>query len=529
MAVESIPLVESVVSLDWMQDNIDEVEGEGLHGLRNFANESTPALVALIALAWMQDGLNSLEVEAIEYTSYLANREIEAAIQVVEMPFMESIEPSDVAALDSLRLLARENPTLLERALNHPSHPNGIEDSFTPIIATLWGVARSNPALVDDLLNPSRTNLERRTIALPLAGEVTLAIIRTGPGAARSMDLLEHAVRNAEEFMGVPFPTNFVALLFEDAVSGSSAGTNFGSHIAIRPKYDIDDGSHEAEFVPSSIAHEVAHYYWSGNEDWVDEGGADLVESVSEAARIGSRVGVNRPPCVYATNLSELEGLGASRGHAEYVCNYSLGQRLFVDLYRTLGKEQFQEAFRSLYLASEVEDDADNREGTSVGIEQVTEAFAATDSTAGAVIARWYDGSVPYDLSALDTSPVDPSLPGINGRIDSAHIAFGPTKPAVSEFSSKNTNNWTLLVLKISYQVFSLKEEVHLDIVEFYEDGTEFSRRSVTVTAKAAYIGGTYSFSVGASPSKGWALGRYFVYVYDGDRKVAEVQYTVTP
>ena len=119
---------------------------------------------------------------------------------------------------------------------------------------------------------------------------IILVIIRTGPGAARSMDLLEHSVRGAEELMGVPLPPNYVGLLFENAVSGSFAGTNFGTHIAILPKYDVDDGSHEAEFTDQSMAHEVAHYYWSGNADWIDEGAAELMASVSESMRPGRSI-----------------------------------------------------------------------------------------------------------------------------------------------------------------------------------------------------------------------------------------------
>ena len=42
---------------------------------------------------------------------------------------------------------------------------------------------------------------------------------------------------------------------------------------------------HEAENAGSVIAHEVAHYYWSGNADWVDEGAADFMASIIEGAR----------------------------------------------------------------------------------------------------------------------------------------------------------------------------------------------------------------------------------------------------
>ena len=97
-------------------------------------------------------------------------------------------------------------------------------------------------------------------------------------------------------------------------------------------------------------------------------------------------------------------------------------------MYRTLGDEKFRQGVRLLYLASEVEDDADDYRGTSVGIGHVREAFRSDDGVQTAVISRWYDGTQPHDLSNLDSGPVDPGLSGINGRIDEGALRY-PTSP----------------------------------------------------------------------------------------------------
>ena len=138
--------------------------------------------------------------------------------------------------------------------------------------------------------------------------------------------------------MGLPLPSNYVGLLYENSVSGSNAGTNYGTHIAILPAYDVDDGSHEAMFAGHNNAHEVAHYYWSGNANWVDEGAADLMAAFMDGARNGHPADVTNPPCPHAGNIAELESLGIAQGGIEFGCNYSLGERLFLDLYRSLGK-----------------------------------------------------------------------------------------------------------------------------------------------------------------------------------------------
>ena len=141
---------------------------------------------------------------------------------------------------------------------------------------------------------------------LPLSGETQLTIQRSKPGAARSMDLLEHAVRTTEEFMGEPFPVRYVGILFKDAVHAAegSAGTNFGHVIAQRAKYDVDDGSWEARYLPSLTAHEIAHYYWGGDEEWIDEGAATFMEFIIENARTGAPLAADQYPCAYYANLN---------------------------------------------------------------------------------------------------------------------------------------------------------------------------------------------------------------------------------
>ena len=519
----------SVVSLGWMQDGIEELEVTTIEKLSYIANKDRGVGLSIVALDWVQDGIEDSEVDLIDTLASIANKNAGEALRIVSMPFLETVEPPDISAINSLRLLAAFEPETFVRVMSHAALLDGISNDIAPIVATLNGVAKTTPGLIDVLLDPSRVLLERRIITLPLSGDVVLDIIRTAPGAVRSMDLLEHSVRSAEEYMGAPLPTNYVGLLYESAVHGSYAGTNFGTHIAILPKYDIDDGTTDAKFAGSNIAHEVAHYYWSGNEDWVDEGAADIMASIIEGAGTGAPIAVTNPPCAHAGGIAELESLDISRGDIEFRCNYSLGERLFVDLNLTLGDERFRQGFRALYLASEIEDDADDLRGTSVGIDHVGEAFRSDDEAERTVIARWYNGTEPYDLSRLDSGPIDPGLPSINGRIDETYIVTSTGGPPVSDFSAQDITDWVYLTLKYSYKVSGPTREAPMEIVEYYEDGFEFSRRSHTLTAEARYSGGTSWFSVGQSPSGKWAPGRYVVYVYAGERKVAEVEYEVTP
>ncbi len=527
IAVRSRAVASAIVALGWVQDGIDGLEAEAIRWVNNIKNPDVAASV--MSLGWVEDNFVPPEVRAIEQLSYVANRDAEAAMRIVGMPFVRTIEPPDISAITSLGQLAAFRPDAFIRVMAHPTVQVGIPDDWTPIVATLNGVAKTNPGLIDVLLDGTAVSVQRRTITLPLAGDVSLSIIRTGPGATTSMDLLEHSLREVEEFMGEPLPTNFVGLLFADAVTGYAAGTNFGTHIAILPKYDVADGSFEAGIVGSTIAHEVAHYYWSGNQSWVDEGAANFMASVIDGARTGRPVAATRPPCAYASNLGELESLGISRGDIEFQCNYSLGERLFADLYRTLGPEKFRQGIRALYHASEIEDDDEKVRGTPVGVVHLREAFNSDDGSEISVISRWYAGTESYDLSLLDTDPVDPNLPGINGRIDEAYVVTTKGGPAVSTFSPQDVPGRVYLTLNYSYDVIGDPHEVRFEIVEYFQDGFEFRRRGTEFTAKDGYKGGTSRYSVGPSPPRKWAPGRYGVYVYAGEQKVAEVQYEVTP
>ena len=295
-------LASAITSLRWVADGIDVPEREGVQGLVNLATFYRPVFSALIGRPWVADGLNESETEVVQDLRWVAYGDQAAALRLLDMPFLEVIEAADADAVDSLRLLAYWRPQDFQRLLSHPTLSGGISDFWAQIVALLNDVSVTNPKLIDVLLDPGQVTVEQRTVSLPLAGNVDLAIIRTGPGALRSMDLLEDGVRRAERFMAEPFPTRHVALLFEETVSDSSPGANLGSHIAVRPEYDVDDGGPEAESAPRVIARQAARYYWSGNRDWVDEGASDFMASIAENDRTGQPVDPVNPPCAHAQN-----------------------------------------------------------------------------------------------------------------------------------------------------------------------------------------------------------------------------------
>ena len=524
-------LASSVVEFTWMQDSINELELETISWIGNFSNPTVAASVT--SLIWVQNGISPQRTRTIEELSYLSNKDAAQASRIVEMPFLEFLDPADVSAIESLTNLAWFRQDDFQRVLSHPTLSNGITDDWAKIVATLYGVSKNNPPLFDKLLDPNQVTLEERIIDLPLAGETHLAIIRTGPGAERSMDLLDHATRTIEAYMATPLPTNYVGLLFEDAVPGDSAGANFGTYVGALAKYDIDDGSSEADFAGSLIAHEVAHYYWSGNRSWVDEGIADFMGSLSENTRSDHPIEVTNSPCAYAPNILELEALDPEVGESTYTCNYALGERLFIDLYRSIGEEEFRRGLSNLYLISQTEDDGATRENIELGIDHVKAAFTGDEAVempiVNTIAARWYDGSEPYPMPEESTGLTNPILRTINGRVHTAYLSASHEGTPVTSISADAVDDYLWLLLRWDYEVGS-DTEVPLDLVHYYEDGFEFGRRTVTFTADSRHNGSLWSWwlQVGQSPDNPWAVGNYGLHVYNEGRKLVELEYEVT-
>ena len=222
------------LALPWVADGISRAEASVIRSMGSIAYRSAAAAEIVIALHWVADSVSDTEADAV-YN--LSGMDVDAAIRVMDMPFLQTLEGADMAALDSLGLMDADQ---LADILSRPMLKDGITDDEAPIVSMLYGALEDAPDLVDTLLAPEATIVERRTVDLPLAGEVELAIVRTRPGARRSIGLLENAVREAENLMGEPLPTRYVGLLYED-VLGPWAGANFGTHIAIGTRYDVDE------------------------------------------------------------------------------------------------------------------------------------------------------------------------------------------------------------------------------------------------------------------------------------------------
>ena len=571
---KEVPAVaKTLLSFPWIADGLSQNESRALRGFRGLYEIDSSRLSALTRKPWFKDGLSYEEFRLVGDLGNLARRSEADFLAIIDMPFLKTLDPADFLAVNSLSRLtscsddrayfslecSESEPDgvrvskKFRQAMSHPTISGGISDEEAKIVATLFSARRYNPDIFEPLLDPDTVTLEERTIDLPHTGETPLTIIRIRTGSERTMDLLERAVRDVEGFMGTPLPVRHVIYLAENTVAGGAA--NAWSNLNGIHEMDTDE-------IPEVdtlhvLAHETAHWYWGHywSRHWVAEGLATFFQSFTRTqAEVDPGVPVvpiwrtHWPPCPIHSNIAELEKLDREEGVISY-CSNSFGERLARDLWRTLGDSVFREGLANLYLTA--------RSGAPVGgcekvmwagMCEVGTAFKAAApadeaATVDKVLGRWFDNSEPYDISHLDTSPPNSSLPdGV--KITQAYISLDEDRPEVTRtdsFSADEIWERVFLNLHFSFPAVQQERELPITVVEHYEDGLPYRIINRTHTLHSGRTQMSRSYLVGAGPGytwrirndagadRSWRPGRYWVYVYSEGQKVAEVEFEVTP
>ena len=501
-----------VVAYLWMVTFKDEAVGRWLLGLP-FIEEVTPenargaAILVRTGLLgrplaetvietwWIVDGLDDREIAMVDSLHLIANKDQETALRILDMPFLTTIETSDMLAMRSLSRIRD-----IRQLMSHPILSEGITDTWAKRIAVVYEHSNARHILLD----PAIELVTERRVTLPLTGEATIALISRSSKSEQVLDIMESAIRHHESFMMAPFPIDYIILVLEGPEFGAG-GYSKETHIFLQREQRVN---------AYAIAHELAHFYWGyGGSFWVNEGAADLL------AFSNLQLGHLNSLCTETRTIVELEQ-SSTRSAVPLLCSYSLGMRLFADLERSLGENKFRQGFRNLYLAQ--------RDAGYWGVDQVVAAFEAVDNvpegSVGRVFGRWYYGTHPYDEAVWDPQSVDERVPSVNGLISDAYVSAtsgGP--PAISMSGSGQSSRTAWLTLSIDYDVVQ-DAEVDIEIVKYFEDGFAYGSKlaSFAVDANRTSMEVEIPFVVDL---KG---GQHGIYVYIEGRKVAQVEFDVT-
>ena len=386
---------DAIQALTWIQDGVSVTEDYPVAILTELAIQTDSLFSEVMEKPWVRDGLTGQEAYGVSRFFALAGEtygrpHVESALRIIDMPFLNTFEPVDAAALAELALLGSEGDgSYLRQVLDHPSLSEGIMDRDTLIVSVLHSVVRRSPETLNILLEPNQVYREERTIQLPLGGETDLAVIRIAPGTFRTIDILEEIVRQQEEFTKVAFPTGLVAIVnIEISTGGGPSGI-----ITLRT-------GNEENF--ELIAHEAAHTYWSFYPPWIREGAAELMAKIVIGELDQAPASPNDTGCSLADTIGELDQLTYgpdADGDAVWWsgCMYTMGLGLYADLYNSLGDEEFRRGFGGLYLKMRHDEHNDECFGVERGLCYVYKAFIEDASPgfaddASQVIDRWYYG-----------------------------------------------------------------------------------------------------------------------------------------
>ena len=504
-----------------------------LHNAKWLQSNQPDAAGKLARLPWITDGVDPTEEKILEDlleiliigfrpgSLNVTGRPAKPVDTLLDMPFLQSIDTGDDLAIQSLRDVARKDKILLKVILGDPNLRSGITDEWTPIIATLWGAQEHNPSLIPMLLNPEQVFIESRNVELPHTGTVELHIVRLeSSGNPKTMNILEEAVKNVEFFMSLPLPVQMVSVLFADSVTPSYTGNNFGSGITVLPKNEID-----AEQLPGIFAHEVAHYYWRDNRNWIDEGMAEMIKGYHKWQTKETTMTASRYPCPHFSNIEQLERENPGTKRDAFRCNYSLGIRIFLDLWLELGDVPFREGAQRLYEQTKTGE---------AGVEEVRATFNRPET-----VERWYSsakvGTVRGSAKVGTVRGIDENEPTwkldeIHGTINDAVIILAKGGPKVESFSTRRHQGYAYLQFDYTHPTFIEDSwTVDLMMTEVFEDGFTYKVRPLELTVKGIHVGGSWRISVGPGKGRKWKPGKHIVMLHDQNgTKIAEVQWTVT-
>ena len=142
------------MNLEWMGDGIDASDAEAIKWIGNFGDAEV--MSSVVALPWVQDGVGRQETRAIKEISHLAYKDVGEASRIMAMPFLKTLEPPDVSALESLVQMLWFRLADYQRVISHPTFSNGITDDWTKIVDIQYDMSRVNPDLADALLDPDQ-------------------------------------------------------------------------------------------------------------------------------------------------------------------------------------------------------------------------------------------------------------------------------------------------------------------------------------------------------------------------------------
>ena len=533
--------------------NVSTTRSAGLHAIRNVrtgrwklpsgsntvtetsnSDDSSDVRAALTSditgLPWVADGLTTQETVTRNWLSFLQNHEPALAQSLTGMPFLQDYNPGDQAAIESVVAIAFVYDDLdfvtETLAISELADGGGLDNDEAKIVST-FALAYAQGLDFEIELLAEYGQIEESTVTGRYNNSITFCVIRlfTDLDNSAVMTAAKDAVSHAEELMGKALPTDFVAIAIHD---GPADGVN--NSISIRIDRDLDTNAVSDRLRLGVIAHEIGHYYWylPGREyDWLAEGAAEYIAAYAEKKKYNDAdLYTHFQPCPYYRTVEHLRADAPSEFSSGIICNYSLGERLFINLGRSMTDTAFKTAFRKLHRDAEASLDNGNDPG-----ELLLQAFCSTCASnprnlgaTGFTLARRYGERILTDrTTATGTVPrlgqvASTTIEGV--RDYTKYFGFAEI-PA----SSPDPRRWVGLFFD---NVTNPPDTVRIRVKQYHEDREAwydgYQERTVHSADNSAQV---YPFLGSQNPRP---TGHHWVQVFNASGQlIAQVEYQVMP
>ena len=388
-------IARQIEAFPWVQDGLSVLEEKAIDELMYLGVGRIDNLQAALRLPWVQDAISDTEYDVLYELPFLNYHDVEAAAAVIRMPFLESTDDTDALAIRAMRFLATHG--VLSALIDSALFQTGVADTDTTLVAAVGTLYRDAGA-VRRVLTPGVASIESVAAGTELTPDLRISIVRTGsqsrPG---TVETVREAVTFVERMMQMPLPTEHVIVVFDDgAITSGFAGANYGFGFSYAPEYETRQDTYEWRHLQAGFVHEVAHYYWRGNADWIDEGVANTVEYVYgiENGLSRGQLKTRRGTCD-AHDLAMLAMWDPSPNQSAYRCNYYLGGHLFMEMLETLGSMEFSGKLQELYRVALPAQET----GDTPGIAEIRQVFAGLQT----IVDKHWSGA----LNAPENRPLD--------------------------------------------------------------------------------------------------------------------------
>ena len=482
-------------------------------------------------LPWARDGQTSSEKVTLDWLGALQGYNPNLASALTRMPFLQDHNPGDRQAIQTLVRISEDEPEYATDIVASAGFADGggIDNTEAKIIAVMsMPYGRGNADLIKQLTE-SGTIEEQNTVGR-YGNPLNFSIVRviTSRQDSKLMQAATSAVSDAETLMGQALPIDFVGILVANLTGAS--GVNNGINIQADDRFDETGYSDRRR--QRLIAHEIAHYWWGGREVWIREGAASYVGAYSEWSQFNDNdLYTNRYPCAYYRTIEHLRADNPRFNFEDSYgarCNYSLGERLFINLDRSMTRLQFNASFRKLHqlLSTYEQDEIDQGQSLMQAFCPVCAANPRDLGSTGHTLARRYGEKILTDNSAPTASVL--GLGKVQSNVSIVDFYDDNRQYGIAEVSASSPDQRRWVRMNFS-GVNNPPETVKIHVRQYHEDREPWYDYTQQQRVFAFQDGGA-SFYAYLGTAQRRPIGHHWVYIYnERGQKIAEAEYQVRP